>query len=158
MSQGKRNGMRKHMERAFAILIADRNRHVRELLKRELEAESFQVLLAKSSQEVLNRIADHESFDLLILDPDLPDAEELPLLEKLQNLAANVPLIIHTFVSGYGNNLGVAGAATFVERRGDSVELLKKIVLDIAKKSISCRTRSLSENEPLSSARSCESE
>lgn len=123
------------MQRAFTILIADRNRHVRELLKRELEAESFQVLLAKSSREVLERIAGHESFDLLILDPDLPDADESPLLKKLQDLGPDLPLVIHTFVSGYVNDPTVAGATAFVEKGGDSVELLKKVVFDMARKS-----------------------
>jgi len=136
------------MERDFTILIADRNRHVRELLKRELEAESFQVLLAKSSREVLEKIADREAFDLLILDPDLPDADESPLLKTLHDSGPNVPVVIHTFVTGYANNPAVASAAAFVEKGRDSVELLKKVVFDITRKPDFAHVRSLRDTEP----------
>ena len=37
----------------FTILIADRNRHVREFLRRELMAEDYCVEVAKDGREVL---------------------------------------------------------------------------------------------------------
>ena len=52
----------------FIIMIADRNRNVRELLRRELESEGYQVRLAKDGRQVLRSINSDEPPDLLILD------------------------------------------------------------------------------------------
>ena len=41
------------MGRQFTILISDRNRNVREFLKREMMGEAYRVRLAKSWREVL---------------------------------------------------------------------------------------------------------
>jgi DNA-binding response OmpR family regulator len=43
------------VEKEFKILIADRNQHVREFLKRELMAEGYRVGLAKMSRKFLRR-------------------------------------------------------------------------------------------------------
>ncbi|MBW1738006.1 MAG: response regulator [Deltaproteobacteria bacterium] len=71
------------MAKKFTILIADRNRNVREFLKREMIAEGYRVRLAKNGQEVLKLAYQHGPLDLLILDMDLPDAIEIPVLEVL---------------------------------------------------------------------------
>lgn len=41
------------MEKKFTLLIADRNRNVREFLKRELIAEGYGVKVARNGQEIL---------------------------------------------------------------------------------------------------------
>ena len=50
------------------ILIADRNRHVRDFLRRELHAEGYRIEVARDGREVLNHLQGHEPPDLLILD------------------------------------------------------------------------------------------
>jgi len=122
------------VEKDFTILIADRNRHVREFLKREMEAEGYRVRLAKSGREVLKLVYHHEPLDLLILDPDLPDADESSLLKKLQDRALNLPVVVHTFLTDYANNPAVLSMAAFVEKGGNSIERLKKVVFDILRK------------------------
>ena len=72
------------MKKEYKILIADRNSHVREFLKREMLAEGYIVQLAENGREVLKWTYSREPIDLLILDPDLPDAEESLLLKKAQ--------------------------------------------------------------------------
>ena len=71
------------MDKGITILIADRNRHVREFLKRELAAVGYRVRLAKNGREVLNWVNHYPPPDLLILDLNLPDEPELGILEKL---------------------------------------------------------------------------
>ena len=44
------------MAKTCKILIADRNRHVRDFLRRELGAEGYQVEVARDGREVLGRI------------------------------------------------------------------------------------------------------
>ena len=123
------------MKRKFAILVADRNPHVREFLKRELTAEGYQVRLAKSGKEVLRWVYDKHPLDLLILDLDLPDGIEPALLKKIEDRIPALPVVLHGFFSDYADHPNVLGSAVFVEKRGNSVEQLKKVVLKLLRKS-----------------------
>ena len=122
------------MEKEFKILVADRNQHVREFIKRELMAEGYRVGLAKNVQEVLNRVYHSETIDLLILDPDLPGADKLFLLKKLQDRIPAMPVVIHTYLTDYTDHTNILSEVAFVEKSGSSVESLKKMVCEILRK------------------------
>ena len=119
------------MVKKFTILIADRNRNVREFLKREMIAEGYRVRLAKNGQEVLKLAYQHGPLDLLILDMDLPDAIEIPVLEVLGDRIPVLPVVVHSFGSDYPNHLSYPGITAFVEKSGNSVERLKELVLKV---------------------------
>ena len=119
------------MGRQFTILIADRNRNVREFLKREMMAEGYRVHLAKSGREVLEWAYKQEILDLVILDLDLPDRSDVAILEKLEDRIPTLPVVIHAFLSDYENPPAVLNAAALVEKEGNSVERLKKVVSEI---------------------------
>ena len=112
----------------FNILIADRNPHVREFLKREMSAEGYRVRLAENGREVLKRSYDPEPMDLLILDPDLPDVDATDLITRLADRIPTLPMVIHTFISDYHCPPVSAGEIAFVEKRGSSIENLKQIM------------------------------
>jgi DNA-binding NtrC family response regulator len=112
----------------FTILIADRNPNIREFLKREMMAEGYQVRLARNGKEVLRWVYHQDPLDLLILDPDLPDAGEVPLLEKLSNRIPTLPVVVHTFLSDYTNYPALVSSDVFVEKKGTSIEGLKKVI------------------------------
>ena len=122
------------MNMEFTILIADKNRHVREFLKREMLAEGYQVRLAKSGREVLKWAYYNEPLDLLILDPDLPDASEIDIIDKLQNRIPTLPVVIHAYRSDYANCHSLLSTAAFVEKNGSSIEGLKRAVSEIFRK------------------------
>ena len=119
------------MGRQFTILISDRNRNVREFLKREMVAEGYRIRLAKSGREVLEWAYHKEFIDLVILDLDLPDASEMAILPKLEDRIPTLPVVIHAFLSDYDNHPAVLNTAALVEKEGNSVERLKKIVAEI---------------------------
>ncbi|RZB38469.1 MAG: hypothetical protein SRB2_00217 [Desulfobacteraceae bacterium Eth-SRB2] len=119
------------MEKEFKILVADRNQHVREFLKRELTAEGYRVRLAKNVQEVLKKVYHFETLDLLILDPDLPGTDKLSLLKKLQNRIPALPVVLHTYLADYTDYTNELSKLAFVEKSGSSVESLKKMVHEI---------------------------
>jgi DNA-binding NtrC family response regulator len=119
------------VEKKIIILVADRNQHVREFLKRELMAEGYRVRLAKNVQEVLKKVYHTETLDLLILDPDLPGTDKLVLLKKLQNRIPALPVVVHTFLSDYTDYTNELSKLAFVEKSGSSVESLKKMVHEI---------------------------
>lgn len=123
------------MKKEFNLLIADRNPHVRKFLRREMTAEGYQVRLAKSAREVLNRVYSSEPFDLIILDPDLSDASEVNLFERLEDRIPALPIVIHGFLIDYQESSTVNRSATFVAKQGNSSETLKKVVYELLSKS-----------------------
>ena len=116
------------MNKVFTILIADRNRHVREFLKREMLAEGYRPQLVKTGGEVLKWVYEGKPLDLLILDLDLPDVSELAILKELQDRKPTLPVVVHTYLTEYVNHPTVLSTALLVEKSGDSVDRLKKVV------------------------------
>jgi DNA-binding response OmpR family regulator len=112
------------------ILIADRNRHVREFLRRELGAEGYQVEVARDGRELLDLIGAEEPPHLLILDLEIPYLDELEIWARLKGHQPPLPVVIHTFLPEYPTHLTVPLAAAFLEKKGDTDEL-KAVVAQV---------------------------
>ncbi len=112
------------------ILIADRNRHVRDFLRRELTAEGYQVEVARDGREVLSRIDGNDPPHLLILDLEIPYLDEPEVWDRLQDCQPPLPLVIHTLLPQYPTNLTLPIAAAFLEKKGDT-DLLKAVVAEV---------------------------
>jgi len=110
------------------ILIADRNRHVREFLCRELVAEGYLVEAARDGREVLQIINGQNPPVLLILDLELPYLTELKVMELLQERLPSLPVVIHSFRPESEQYL--PGAAAVLEKREDT-NLLKEVVAEL---------------------------
>lgn len=123
------------MERKYTILIADRNPHVREFLRREMTVAGYRIILADKGRDVVKRVYQNEPVDLLILDPDLPDVEESAVLKKVRNRIPTLPVVVHSLISDYETHQDLANAAAFVEKRGNSIEKLREVVSDILQQS-----------------------
>jgi len=119
------------VKRAFTILIADRNRHIREFLKREMLAEGYQPQLAKNGSEVLKWIENKMPPDLLILDLDLPGLSELDIVGTLQTRVPTLPVVVHTILSDFVHYPPLLSNAVMVEKNGNSIDRLKKVVSEI---------------------------
>ena len=119
------------METNFTLLIADRNPHVRKFLQREMTAAGYRVQLADTAREVIKRVFSREPLDLVILDPDLPAADDSQMLHHLLNRVPALPVVVHTYVSEYGDAFKDMEELFFVEKGGSSVERLKQVVYDI---------------------------
>lgn len=118
----------------FTILIADRNPHVREFLRRELMAEGYRVQVARNGREVLRMTDVDDPPELLILDLDMPYVSGLTILEELENRKSPLPVIIHTFRMEYEKHPAVQRAAGFWEKRGDNIDGLKATVTQVLRK------------------------
>ena len=113
------------MSRRFQILVADRNPHVRRFLTRELTAAGFEVRATDSAQRLLQALGQRPGPDLVVLDPDLPDADSAALLCGLQQRPPAVPVVIHTFLSDWSATpQHLAWAAAFVEKGANSIDNL----------------------------------
>ncbi len=116
------------MDREPTILIADRNGHVRDFLKREMAAEGYKIRVAKNAKEVLKWVYHHDPIHLVVLDPDLPDSDEVPLLEKINDRIPTLPVVIHTFSPKSSIPPEILDKVIFVEKLGNNIEHLKKVV------------------------------
>lgn len=116
------------MGKPYCILVADRNRHVREYLRREFAAEGYRVRLAANGREVLYWVFHEEHLDLVVLDPNLSDEQDLKLLEKIQDRIPPLPVILHGFFADDMPPPEAVYGVCFVEKRGGSIEELKKAV------------------------------
>ena len=119
------------MKPGATILIADRNPHVREFLKREMRAEGYGVCLAKNASEVHDWIYNPEPVDLVILDPDLPGSDRISLLQELQDRIPSLPVVLHMFSFERRLHGGFLDEAVFVEKSGTSILHLKQVVQNL---------------------------
>ena len=116
------------------ILISDRNKNVREYLKREMKIDGYGVELAKSAGEILDRIRHDDSIRLLILDPDLPDLEYETLMQTLIEMTAKLPVILHSFSNNREGDSGLYKPLHFVEKKGHGIDNLKQVVTSLLKR------------------------
>ncbi len=127
-----RSDERTMVQEALTVLIADRNPHVREFLRRELLNEGYRVLTAKNGREVLKQVYRPGPLDALVLDLDLPDTNGTDLLDMLQDRIPSLPLVLHTFAPADGSREDAfTKADAFVEKRGNSVDRLKKVLREL---------------------------
>jgi Response regulator containing CheY-like receiver, AAA-type ATPase, and DNA-binding domains len=121
------------MKENFTLLIADRNRNIREFLQRELITDGYRVLLACDGRQVL-KIIENETPDLLIIDLDIPYADELRVFERLQDAHQVIPVLVHTLPSGETINAFIQRASGFVEKDGNNITNLKDTITQVLRK------------------------
>ena len=121
------------MKENFTLLIADRNRNIREFLQRELIADCYRIFLACDGRQVL-KIIEKEAPDLLVIDPDIPYADELRVLENLQNANQFIPLLVHTLLPGDTINSFIQKAEGFIEKDGNNLTNLKNTITQVLRK------------------------
>ena len=78
-----------------AVLVADDEASIRELLKDILEGEGAGVHMARSGAEAL-KIMDVEDLDLAILDVHMPAPDGLAMLAQLKERGSDIPVLIIT--------------------------------------------------------------
>ena len=106
------------MNENFTLLIADRNRNIREFLQRELITDGYRVLLACDGRQVVN----------------IPYADELRVFDRLQDVNQSIPLLVHNLPSGDTTNSFIQRAAGFVEKDGNNITNLKDTITQVLRK------------------------
>ncbi len=122
------------MADTYTILIADRNSHVRELLRREFISAGYRVQVSRDGRDVLRMTNVDNPPDLLVLDLDMPYPSGLAVLEQLQDRELPLPVVVHTFLTEYANHPAVQRAAGFWEKRGNNIDGLKATVAQVLQK------------------------
>lgn len=111
-----------------SILIVDDEKSILTTLSRALRVEDFEVDVAGSSGIALSKI-EKKSFDLVLLDVQLPDFSGLELLRRLREQGSDLPVIM---MSGHGTietavEATRLGAFTFLQKPIGTEQLLLTI-------------------------------
>lgn len=77
------------------IVIVDDDARIRDLLRRFLSQEGFDVLLAEDGR-ALDRILQRETIDLIVLDLMLPGEDGLSICKRLRSTSIKIPVIMLT--------------------------------------------------------------
>jgi len=85
------------------VLVIDDEPFSREYFRRLLQPAKLKVDTAATAEEGLN-ILEHGSYDLVILDLRLPDADGICVLKRIRECAVHTPVII---ITAYGT-VGIA--------------------------------------------------
>lgn len=117
--------------REFTILVADRNPHVRDFIRREMVSGGFRVEVAKNAEEVLRLVFQDESIDLIIIDPDVPGVPAKELLARLMDRIPGIPIVVHSLSPQEPSSADESVPMTFVRKEGESIDTLKKVVGEI---------------------------
>ncbi|MBW1735552.1 MAG: response regulator [Deltaproteobacteria bacterium] len=121
------------MNENIRVLIADRNANIRSLLKRELEAEGYQVELVKDGQELMKRVSREDCPHLLIIDPNLPLIHGEAILTMLTNRLPPLAVILHTNLTELVNHPFAMEAWVFIEK-GENLDKLKTAIAETVRK------------------------
>jgi two-component system phosphate regulon response regulator OmpR len=87
--------MAANSQRVDKILVVDDDSRIRDLLRRYLTQEGFEVLLAEDGR-ALTRVLAREPVDLLVLDLMMPGEDGLSVCRRLRNANDQTPIIMLT--------------------------------------------------------------
>jgi DNA-binding NtrC family response regulator len=126
------------------ILVIDDEKSIRSTLKDILEHEGFTIEAASNGQEALELFSKNQ-FDAVLCDIKMPGMDGIEVLEKLQAIANDVPVIM---ISGHGTiDTAVEaikkGAFDFIEKPPDLNRLLITIRNAMDKTTLISETRVL---------------
>jgi FixJ family two-component response regulator len=113
-----------NLREPFRILVADRNRHVREFLKRELASQGFLVETVGDGKELLDGFGAGRIPDLLVLDLELPLLDGCQVASRLKELGIRIPIVIHSFLPEGPLPSGIEEIGRFVEKSGENIQML----------------------------------
>lgn len=98
--------------------------------------QEYQVVLAESGAEALNRLKeDEEQIDMVLLDIDMPEMNGIETFERMKEFAADIPVIFLT-ASGLEEDVHNAiklGAANYLKKPYHPQELLKRVTQEFEK-------------------------
>src|SRR6201994_3290322 len=128
------------------IVVLDDDARIRDLLRRYLSQEGFDVLLAEDGK-ALNRLMTRENIDLIVLDLMLPGEDGLSICRRLRAAGDRTPIIMLTAkVEDVDRIVGLeVGADDYLPKPFNPRELLARVhaVLRRRRPSLSAETATL---------------
>ena len=98
----------------------------REFCARELRDEGYDVDVAASGEEAVERLRVAEP-DLVVLDMRLPGMSGLEVLGRMMHSRPGLPVIINSAYDSYKDSFMTWAATAYVVKSGDTTELKKAV-------------------------------
>ncbi|HWR83625.1 MAG TPA: response regulator [Candidatus Deferrimicrobium sp.] len=108
------------------ILIIDDEEMIQRLYRDELQRDGYAVDTAGSGQDALIKAA-LTSYDVIVLDIELPDMSGLEVLQKLRLAAPTAPIVINTAYAVYRTDFQSWLADDYIVKSSDIGPLRRKI-------------------------------
>ena len=110
------------------ILVVDDDEELRELLRRTLPTDGFEILEARNGREALERVDDGAP-DLVVLDWSMPERSGADVLAELERRRLRLPVIVLTASADPRHRRAAEsyGADVFLTKPFSPLELLREI-------------------------------
>jgi len=116
------------------IVVAEDHEHLRKLYEVELQAEGYEVVLARDGREAIELAQAHRP-DCVVLDIAMPGVDGIEALLKILSADNEIPVILNTAYASYKDNFSTWAAAAYVIKSGDLTELKDTIRTVLAERS-----------------------
>ena len=108
------------------ILIVDDDRNLALLYRTELEAQGWTVTVAPSPIEALE-VTRRQSFQVIVLDIEMPEMSGLELLSKLREQSTDSRIILNSAFSTYKSDFQTWLADAYLVKSSDITPLIQTI-------------------------------
>ena len=112
----------------MTILIVEDEQKVANFIKKGLETQSFEALIAEDGQTAIDTFSKH-TFDLVILDIGLPGISGLEVCAKIRESNTQVPILMLTALGSMADKLSgfEVGTDDYLVKPFDFMELLVRV-------------------------------
>ncbi len=119
----------------FKILLVEDDRILAESLKSYLESEGFEVTVATSYSEAIDKM-ERKEYDMYVLDVNLGDGDGIELIRDLREMRDDTPTLFISALTDVGNiERGFSvGAEDYIKKPFDPEELVVRIKARLKKK------------------------
>jgi DNA-binding response OmpR family regulator len=110
---------------SFIVILANRNRHIRELLAREFSREGICVKSCGLGREAANLAA--SGADILVVDSELPDMDPLSVIRQARLARPVLPVAVHAHGAEEATACLCEPMVFFVPKSEDPAILVKAV-------------------------------
>src|SRR5262249_45621524 len=123
------------MAKKGSILVVDDEEVMRDVLESLLDAEGYQVDLARSGEEGIDRFQ-QRPYDLVLLDVSMPGMGGLSTLEEILKLDAEAVVVMITAYATFDTAISAMqrGAFTCISKPFDNKEILKLVTSGVRRR------------------------
>jgi len=114
------------------VMVVDDDAALRMLYQEELSREGWEVVLAASGQEAIEKVSEKRP-DVIVLDIRMEGLDGLETLQKIMTGDKSIPVVLNTAYSSYQDDFRTWAADAYIVKSSDLSELkttIRKILKD----------------------------
>ncbi len=108
-----------------SIVLADRNRHIRSLLARELTGQGFEVTCCGLGREAVALA--RKQGDILVVDGDLSDMDAVSVIRQVREVRPELPIVVHAHSADEAVQCLQERFVLFVPKEQDPARLVRLV-------------------------------